>query len=160
MWTYAFFDAQVADFNHDGKRDLALWSTIAYKVLLNGGNARFEDIENMPLIRPPAAPFGFHGTVADVDGDGFDDLLVADNEGGWHLMVNRSGHFAEVPVTLSSERTRAGGEGLMGADSFKAFSAVVPARLGDGGGLALLALEADGQVAVFERKKRPALSSR
>jgi hypothetical protein len=153
IWDYAFFDAQVADFNHDGKLDLALWSNIGYRVLLNQGDGRFAGAESVPLISLPASPFGFHGTVADLNGDGFDDLLAVDNSGKWHFIANRAGHFREAPFTLSSGKASPSDEGLTAGRHFKAFTTVIPIRLASHGSLDLLALQPDGQIVAFEKQK-------
>jgi hypothetical protein len=98
---HAFFDAVVADFNRDGKPDLALWSAMSFQVLLNRGNAAFVQAESIPLLPALVCPFGFHGTVADLDGNGFDDLISLDSDGRWHFFANNAGRFQEVLFTLS-----------------------------------------------------------
>jgi hypothetical protein len=104
----AFFDAQIVDFDHDGQPDLALWSTLGSRVLINQGGSRFELPEPWSDIISPADPFGFHGTVADVDGNGFDDVLAIDRRHGWRLLLNHRGLFQDVPVTFSPESEQAG----------------------------------------------------
>jgi hypothetical protein len=101
IWPYAFFDGQVADFNHDGKPDVALWSTIAYRALLNKGEARFAD-EKAPLIRPPAGLFEVPGTVFDIRQDGYDDLLGIDADYKVDAVMNHGGQLAKSlsPVAI------------------------------------------------------------
>src|SRR5439155_17861916 len=71
----AAINAQVADFNHDGNFDVVLWSPSGCQVLLNRGGAKFE--ASTTLLTPSKS----RGTVADLDGDGFDDLVAVDDNG-------------------------------------------------------------------------------
>jgi len=100
-------DAQVADLNHDGIFDLVLWSPHGYSVLWGRGNARFQAAD-----LPPALPlsqgqrFGLLGTLADLDGDGYDDLIAFDDAGRLHAALNQGGHFrlaVDVKLAGSSE---------------------------------------------------------
>lgn len=87
----AFFDAQPADFNRDGKPDLILYSPLGSRVLLNDGGGRFQPLDPLSTtVSYPANLVAFHGTVADVDGDGSEDLLAVDAEGNWQLFLNVS----------------------------------------------------------------------
>jgi tetratricopeptide (TPR) repeat protein len=90
----------VADFDHDGNFDLALWTTGGYEVLKNNGHARFTLFPNVPSITPPAPLLAFRGLAADIDGNSYKDLLVADSTGKLHLVANRLGRFHEEPVHL------------------------------------------------------------
>jgi Flp pilus assembly protein TadD len=95
----------VADFDHDGNFDLVLWTTDGCEVLKNDGDARFTPIPNLPAIKPPAPLLAFRGLAADINGNSFDDLLVADFAGHLHLLANRLGRFREetlhLPITPS-----------------------------------------------------------
>ena len=135
-------NVQVADFNHDGKFDLALWSLTGYQVLLNRGGGKFEAVEHLPSISPPKGPSAFHGTVADLNGDGFDGLLVADANGKPHFIANHEGVFREEAL-----RWPAGDD---------APSDLVPAWLGPPGKLDLAAATDHGQLAVFQKEGPPA----
>ncbi|HKC70814.1 MAG TPA: VCBS repeat-containing protein, partial [Terriglobales bacterium] len=116
--------AQVADFNHDGKFDLVLWTANGPQVLLNRGNANFVALKSLPPITAPKANFAARGTVSDFDGDGFDDLLAVDAQGKWHLLLNHGGRFREAPLSLGSATV--------------ASSSIVPAWLRNPGELDLL----------------------
>jgi hypothetical protein len=134
-------DAAVADFNHDGNFDLALWSPSGYQVLFNRGNAKFVTAGSMPALAPPAGIFTFRGTVADVNEDGFDDLLGVDASGKWHLIANHAGKFSEQTLELTAGKT---------------FSQVVPAWLVNPGQLDLVGVQTSGNVVVWERQGPPA----
>ena len=99
LTTHAFFEGAVTDFNRDGKTDLALWSTHSFRVLINQGNATFE--RSAPTLPEPVISlFGFRGAVADLDDDGFDDVMTVDQQGHLRAFANHSGAFREVSLTL------------------------------------------------------------
>jgi len=134
-------DAEVADFNHEGNFDLALWSLSGYQVLLNQGNAKFTAAGPVPAVAPPSGIFAFRGTVADVNADGFDDLVVVDAGGKWHLISNHAGKFSEQSLELTAGKT---------------LSQLVPAWLVNPGKLDLVGVETAGKVVAFERQGPPA----
>ena len=134
-------DAEVADFNHDGNFDLALWSLSGYQVLLNHGNAKFAAAGPMPAVTPPSGIFAFRGTVADVNADSFDDLVAVDAGGKWHLIANHAGKFSEQNLELTAGKT---------------LSQLVPAWLVNPGKLDLVGVETSGKVFAFERQGPPA----
>ena len=148
-------EAQVADFNHDGNFDLAVWSPSGYQVLMNHGNASFVAAENLPALPPPGNFFARRGAVVDVNGDGFDDLLV--NSGGrWHLIANQAGKFREAPLSFLPKAWPSSEPGASGAEELtRIIASLTPAWLGDAGRLDLLALQPNGQVAVFEKQGPP-----
>ena len=131
-----------ADFNHDGNFDLALWSASGYQVLINRGGGRFTAEKDLPSIEPPIGRFAFRGGVADVDGDSFDDLLVADSGGRLHCLANRLGKFTEVELTLPPMKN-------------DAFAALQPTWLGSAGKLNLLGVTRGGQIAAYEKEGPP-----
>ena len=102
-------EAAVSDFNHDGQFDLALFGPEGYSVLLNRGDAHFEAVAGLPAMRLPASSTATFGLVADLDGNGFDDLLVKDDEGKWHALLNHLGHFEEAPLKFLPFPPRAAG---------------------------------------------------
>ena len=131
---HACFDAAVADFNRDGKLDIVLWSTQSFRVLLNSGNATFERAESMPLLAPLLSLFGFHGTVADLDQNGFDDVVTVGNDGHLHAFANHAGTFQEVSLELPS-----------GFES----GYFAPLQLKGSRGVQLLAIQSDGRIALL-----------
>ncbi len=148
-------DAQVADFNHDGNFDLCLWSPSGYQVLLNRGAAKFEAVKHLPAITPPGERFAYRGTVADIDGDGFDDLLV-NASGIWRLIVNRAGRFQEVPLKLSpSHWPSSESFGHEAEKLYRVLASLTPAWLSNPGKLDLLGTMPNGQLVVFEKEGQP-----
>lgn len=134
---HAFFDAAVVDLNRDGKLDIVLWSSQSFRVLLNEGKASFERAESMPLLASSLSLFGFQGIVADLDGNGFDDVATVDDHGRVHAFANEAGIFREVPLELPS-----GFEG----------SYMAPLGLKGPRGTPLLAIHADGHIALLGLK--------
>ncbi|MGD0921848.1 MAG: FG-GAP-like repeat-containing protein [Terriglobia bacterium] len=139
----AALDAQVVDFNHDGNFDLALWSSTGYQVLLNRGGAKFAALKGLPAFAPPQGPFAFRGTVADLNGDSFDDLLILDADGKWHWIANRAGRFQEATLNLPLGK----GEQL---------AALTPTWLGSPGKLNLAGVTRRGHLTAFEKEGPPA----
>jgi Flp pilus assembly protein TadD len=92
----------VADFDHDGNFDLALFTTGGYEVLRNNGDAKFTPFPDLPAIKPPAGLLAFHGLAADINGNSYEDLLVSDREGKFHLLANRLGRFSAEPLHLNA----------------------------------------------------------
>jgi tetratricopeptide (TPR) repeat protein len=136
-------DAQVADFNHDGYFDLAVWSPSGYHVLLNQRDWKFAPLGSMPAISAPAGVFAFRGAVADVNGDSFVDLLAADAAGKLHLLLNRSGRFRESALTLPAQDPAA-------------LASLQPAWLENPGKLNLLSMTRSGQLRAYEKEGPPA----
>ncbi|MFZ0769898.1 MAG: VCBS repeat-containing protein [Candidatus Sulfotelmatobacter sp.] len=159
IWKYAYLDAQTSDFNHDGRTDVVLWSTIGNEVLLNQGNGKFEQEESLPLVYAANRAFGFHGMAADFHGNGYDDLLTVDDKSNWHFIVNHAGHFEEAPFTLSPESATSEGSGAKtGAPPMPYFAFLTAAHLRgankiDPGKIDLVALTMDGRVQIFEERQ-------
>ncbi|MFZ0959777.1 MAG: FG-GAP-like repeat-containing protein [Terriglobia bacterium] len=137
-------DAQVADFNHDGYFDLAIWSRDGYQVLLNERGGKFSPAA-APAIPAPAGFFAFRGAVADLKGDSFPDLLAADAQGKLHFVVNHEGRFREGSIALP-------------VGDAAQLASLMPTGLGleSPGKLDLLALTRTGQLRAFEKEGPPA----
>ncbi len=131
-------DANVADFNHDGYFDLAVWSPDGYHVLLNQRDWKFSPAA-APALAAPAGFFGFRGAVADLNGDSFPDLVAADAHGKLHFLVNQEGRFREGSLTLPSPDPAP-------------LAALAPAWLQSPGKLDLLAMTEGGQLRAFEKE--------
>jgi hypothetical protein len=136
LTTHAFFEGAVADFNHDGKPDLALWSTHSFRVLINRGNAVFQRLDSTALPDPMTSLFGFRGAVADLDGNGFDDVLAVDRSGKWHFFANTDGHFREAPPPALGESP---------------LDSLIPAQSSPQSGLYLVAIRQDAQVTLWKQ---------
>jgi Tfp pilus assembly protein PilF len=136
------FDAQVADFNHDGNFDLALWSPDRYHVLLNRKGWRFTPAAGLPAIAAPTSFFAFRGTVADLNGDSFPDLLAADASGKYHFLANHAGRFREGTLNLPAARQAS-------------FATLMPTCLGSPGKLDLVGLTPHGQLMAYEKQGPP-----
>jgi len=135
-------DAQVADFNHDGYFDLAVWSPDGYQVLLNQRDWKFSPAA-APAISPPPGLFTFRGAVADLNGDSFPDLLAADAHGKLHFLVNHQGRFRDGLITLPARDPAA-------------FTSLISAGLKNPGQFDLLAVTRSGQLRAFEKQGPPA----
>jgi hypothetical protein len=129
---HALFAGTAVDMDGDGRPDLALWSALSFRVLLNRGNAVFERDESVPLLAPLPALFGFHGLAADLDGNGSPDILGVNGDGTWRAFLNLDGGLREEPAQVRQH----------GAASQPALDFVTPLP----GGRALLALYPDGRV--------------
>ena len=135
-------DAQVADFNHDGYFDLAVWSLSGYQVLLNQGNWKFAPAA-APAIPAPPGFFSFRGAAADLNGDSFPDLLTADAQGKLHFLVNHEGRFREGSITLPLRDPAA-------------LASLLPTWLENPGQLDLLAMTRSGELRAFQKEGPPA----
>jgi hypothetical protein len=136
-------DAQVADFNHDGYFDLAVWSPNGYHVLLNQRDWKFAPLTPMPAIPAPSGIFAYRGAVADLNGDSFPDLLAADASGKVHFLVNRVGRFREGVLALPGEDPAP-------------LALLQPAWLENPGRLDLLGMTHTGQLRAYEKEGPPA----
>ena len=131
--------AQVSDFDGDGDFDLVLWTDAGYELLLNRGDGLFAPAQNTPQFPPPPGDCLLRGTVADLNGDGRDDLLVRDDQRAWHWLLNQGRGFAEAPLS-----------GLPAGD----YASLLPTWVSDAGDLDLIAATAQGRVSVL-RKQEP-----
>jgi len=148
IWKYAYVEGQIADFNHDGKPDVALWSTVGNEVLMNLGNGKFEREESLPLVYAANRAFGFHGLTNDLTGDGYDDLLTVDNKGKWHFIVNNAGKFQEGSMKWFLES--ASPESAAANAAEPEFDSLTAARLGKSNKLMLIGVAKDGRMRIFE----------
>jgi Tfp pilus assembly protein PilF len=146
-------EAAVSDFNHDGKFDIALFGPNGYSVLLNRDNARFAAVPDLPAIKPLHEMFARHGAVADLDGNSFDDLLVKDQDGNWHALLNYGGRFREAPVKFLDLRLPPGGNaGGMLFPPLAWETDFTASWLTHPGDLALLTTAPNGDLRVFQRE--------
>lgn len=144
-------EAAVSDFNHSGKFDIALWGPVGYSVLLNQGNARFEKMSGLPAIQPPSFALNTQlGAVADLDGNGFDDLLVKDQKGIWRALLNRGDAFKEVPLEFSPRGPAQSPSGRLRKNASE--GSLTPAWLTHPGDLDLVSFDPTSGPTVFERQ--------
>ncbi len=130
-------DAQVADFNHDGNFDLALWSADGYQILFNE-HGKFVPAA-VPTIPAPTIPFAFRGIAADLNGDSFADLIVADAHGKLHFVMNQEGRFHEGSIAIP-------------VDDAATLSSLVTTGLESPAQLSLVATTRSGQVRAFNKE--------
>lgn len=154
-WKYAYLDAEVADFNGDGKPDVVLWSTISNEALINQGGGKFKPNGSLPMVFPANRAFGFHGTVVAVSGDGTNDLLASDNRERLHLIGNRQGHFFQMPVAFEVNAT-----GRATTDRIPDLAALIELKPPSPAPRLLLGVRLDGQLIALERKLARKTTSR
>jgi Tfp pilus assembly protein PilF len=135
-------EAQSSDLNHDGWFDLVMWTPGGYRVLMNQGEAHFK-IAAAPAVKPPANLFRDGGTLADVEGSSFDDILTLDSNQRWHWIRNRNGKFTDA------------GE-VPGLQSKPVISTLIPALVAGPAKLDIVGFSASGRLDVFERQNLPA----
>jgi hypothetical protein len=133
------YELQAADFNHDGRFDLALWGPKGYEVLMNKGDWKFALLTPLPAVSTPTGFFGFRGTVVDANGDSFADLLALDASGKWRLIVNHLGKFREGNIGIP-------------APAATGVATLSPTWLSDPGKLDLVGLSLNGQLMAFEKE--------
>lgn len=150
-WKYAYVDGQQADFDHDGKMDVALWSTIGNEVLINQSDGKFEPEKTFPIVFAANRPFGFHGTVADLKGDGYDDLFTEDNTGHWRYIANHHGHFAAASLAVLADGTK--GHQGNARPALPDLASLIPVRCQKAGPLALIGVRMDGRMIALERRR-------
>jgi Tfp pilus assembly protein PilF len=133
------YQLQAADFNHDGRFDLALWGPKGYQVLMNRGGWKFTPLAPLPPVPAPAGFFAFRGVLVDAKGDSFADLLCRDAGGKWRLLVNHSGKFREGSVSIP-------------ASAATGVVTLSPTWLGNPGKLDLVGLTPNGQLLAYEKE--------
>ncbi len=133
------YDVQAADFNHDGRFDLALWGPKGYQVLMNRGDWKFAPLAPLPPVSAPAGFFAFRGAVVDANGDSFADLLAREANGKWRLLVNHAGKFREGSISIPAS-TQSG------------VATLSPTWLGNPGKLDLVGLAANGRLLAYEKE--------
>jgi FG-GAP-like repeat len=146
-WRYAYLDGQLADFNRDGKVDVALWSTIGNEVIINEGDGKFQEDEAIPVIIGANRAFGFHGLTADFKGDGYDDLLIADNNGEWHYIANHRGQFALASITLPPNT---GKKRENGKSELPQLASLIPVHIDQSRRVTLIGMRMDGRLIALE----------
>jgi tetratricopeptide (TPR) repeat protein len=137
-------DANVADLNHDGIFDLVLWAPNGYSVLLGRGGGQFEAADSPPTLAFVKAPFAKLGALADLEGNGFDDLVAFDASGQVQAAVNRAGHFREATKVGPAIHFSGAPESL------------IATSLTNPGTLDLVTADSSGELRVFEREGPPA----
>jgi len=136
-WTA--YGLQAADFNHDGRFDLALWGPKGYQVLMNKGGWKFAPLAPLPPVSAPMGFFAFRGTLADANGDSFADLLARDAGGKWRLLVNHSGKFREGSISIPVGATTG-------------VATLSPTWLSNPGKLDLVGLTPNSQLLAYEKE--------
>jgi len=86
-----------ADFNGDGKMDLAMGNFNAFEILLGIGQGAFQHVANYSTLRSPQAL-----AAGDFDGDGKDDLAISAGNTIQVLLANGQTHSYGIPFDVSS----------------------------------------------------------
>lgn len=107
-------------------------------MLINQGNAVFERLGTPSLPDPVTSLFGFRGAVADLDGNGFDDVLTVDRNDKWRFFANNKGRFAEEPLPALGEK--------LPIDS------LIPARFHPRSSLYLVAVQQDDGILLWKQQ--------
>ncbi len=116
--TVMYTSPTFADYDRDGDLDLLVlaWSPVAKNRLLrNDGTGHFEDVtEEAGFDR--TAMWGFSAGFADVNGDGWDDILVAADYGTSRLYLNDRGILFRNATIRAGVGTDENGMGSAVAD--------------------------------------------
>ncbi len=93
------YGVYVADLNRDGHFDLFVSGPGRYEVLFNRGSGQFRTGPGLP-VSPAGEGARESVLLADLNGDGLDDLLLQDGEGRWHFLANVGGSFVEETLSM------------------------------------------------------------
>jgi hypothetical protein len=99
--------AGLADFRGDGKAESVVCSPKEGTVSIYAcAGAGFESKPLKVLKGPSGSHFGLSAAIADVNGDGLDDLLVGSDSSGcvWLYLGDRDSTLAEQPLVLKSPK--------------------------------------------------------
>lgn len=105
----------VEDFDGDGRKDLLLGGNnqgtldkTAIYLMKNLGDGRWEDVTSTYLSSTTEAAYPI-GTTADINGDGFFDVIILDKgnmEQGQAPSSEGGGYYGEAPILLLSDNQR------------------------------------------------------
>ena len=103
----------VADMDNDGDNDFisfgSIWTGVSwYRNMDGAGNFSTEIELNIPL----PSNGRYHGTIGDINGDGFVDIIIVeqnDDEVSWYPHLDGQGNFGDkIIIDLSSDDTHVG----------------------------------------------------
>jgi len=124
---FAPYHTSTGDLNNDGRLDVIISDDGADRFRTNTGNDVFGRVawsgaQTFSFLSGGDEGFGSNNLVADLDGDGWNDALIADVDvdiGGYtrHLKIyhNLTTVVGQTNLTLREERQKSGGGGWMGA---------------------------------------------